>query len=218
MSKFKKGDRVRVKRECTGCVPGEVYILHDEWANGGPLHSGDLVAWNEDTRKERRGGCSCENNWELITDEQPKFKVGDRVLGKPGRYDSQHRGTVGKVTRGNDPDGWYRVRWASGHCNTYRESDLMFVEEGSYTVTADKDYKAGEVVIKKTKMQQLTTMMKKLLDADTQVLVRMGYLDSELDLTSKTKGALDVLAFEQHKKDLVELAKAEEKELKAAKK
>lgn len=79
---------------------------------------------------------------------------------------------------------------------------------------AAQNYKITEP--KKTIMTKLNTMMKKLLDTDTQTLMKAGFINGDLDLTSEGKNELWTLIFDQHKAALVEAAKAkiaeEEKE------
>lgn len=60
--------------------------------------------------------------------------------------------------------------------------------------------------IKKDKpniMKRLNNMMKRLLDADTQTLVKAGYINGDLELTDLGRGALIVILFDVHKSDLV---------------
>lgn len=75
-----------------------------------------------------------------------------------------------------------------------------------------KDYK----IIKTSKMKKLGIMMKKLLDTDTQTLVKAGYINGDLELTGEGEDALITLLFDDKKADLVNLAQSklddEEKE------
>jgi hypothetical protein len=61
---------------------------------------------------------------------------------------------------------------------------------------------------KKTTMTQINIMMKKLLDSDTQTLVRAGFLDNELNLTDEGKEAIFVSLFDTQKAALVVAAQA----------
>lgn len=70
---------------------------------------------------------------------------------------------------------------------------------------------------KKTFMSKLNTMMKKLLDADTKVLVEAGFLDSELNLTRDAAYQLDLIAFDKFKTELVAAAKERIEEAKKEK-
>lgn len=65
------------------------------------------------------------------------------------------------------------------------------------------DYGFDYIKPKKTLMNKVSTMMKKLLDADTQTLVKAGYLNGDLDLTDKGKTALNTIVFMANKADLV---------------
>lgn len=68
-----------------------------------------------------------------------------------------------------------------------------------------EDYKP----IKKPFMKKLGTMMKKLLDADTQELVKAQYINGDLELTAVGKDALWTIIFSANKQALVDMAKEE---------
>jgi len=86
------------------------------------------------------------------------------------------------------------------------KSDL---HKGWYAL--DTDYTIVEIIPKDKPsiMASLTNMMKKLLDKDTQVLVKAGYINGDLLLTEKGEEALFAVLFTQNKTDLVTLAQAE---------
>lgn len=67
------------------------------------------------------------------------------------------------------------------------------------------DYKK---INKKTTMEKLGVMMKKLLDADTQTLVKAGYINGDLDLTNEGKEMLWTMVFDANKTALVAAAQA----------
>lgn len=83
-------------------------------------------------------------------------------------------------------------------------------------------YEAGAEFIKpvikqKTVMSKVGIMMKKLLDADTQKLVKAGFINGNLELTEEGQTHLNSVVFETNKAALVTLAEekiAEEKESK----
>ena len=54
MKKFKVGDLVRMKEDCSGCEAGKVYPLHSTNRRGEP--SEDLWAW-DGTVEVGRDGC-----------------------------------------------------------------------------------------------------------------------------------------------------------------
>jgi len=81
---FKEGDRVKVKRPCSGCFPEEIYILCPRGKD-----SVYLRAYNSKLGK----GCSCENNWIKVNDlnvrelnksiiKTPKIKKAEVVAQK----------------------------------------------------------------------------------------------------------------------------------------
>lgn len=55
-------------------------------------------------------------------------------------------------------------------------------------------------------MTKMSSIMKRILDADTRKLVEAGLLTKDLELTSEGKEALVSLMFEQNKADLVKIA------------
>lgn len=65
-------------------------------------------------------------------------------------------------------------------------------------------------------MTKLNTMMKKLLDSDTQTLVKAGYINGDLELTTAGRDALNGIIFQQNKAALVALAQEALDEEKAA--
>lgn len=60
----------------------------------------------------------------------------------------------------------------------------------------------------KKQMNTVSSLMKRLLDADTQVLVKAGFLDNSLELTSEGIAALRAIMFETNKAALVAEAQA----------
>ena len=78
------------------------------------------------------------------------------------------------------------------------------------------DYTAPSTLTNiKTKTMNL--IKKAMLTADQKVLIKAGYLDSELDMTQKGKEAIDFLVYQAHEKALVEMAKEVVKEQEAKK-
>jgi hypothetical protein len=69
---------------------------------------------------------------------------------------------------------------------------------------------------KKPIMSRLNNMMKRLLDSDTQTLVKAGYINGDLELTDKGQEALDSVLFAANKAELVTLAQADLNENQAA--
>lgn len=77
MTEYKAWDKVRIKEYCSWCEAWEICELHrgyKDWKYTDKLYA----------RWEKRWGCHCQNNRELVESSQPtqpapKFKVGDRV-------------------------------------------------------------------------------------------------------------------------------------------
>jgi len=75
--KFKKGDKVKLKRECSGSIPGVIYTLKDKGTDGENI-GGWLWAWDKNTGNHC--GCSCEDNFILLT------KMGKEKKEKTVKY------------------------------------------------------------------------------------------------------------------------------------
>lgn len=60
---------------------------------------------------------------------------------------------------------------------------------------------------KQTIMQKLNSMIKRLLDKDSQALYEAGFIDGDLRITQRGKEELDGIIFEANKAELVRLAK-----------
>lgn len=73
--KFKKGDKVKLKQPCSGSIPGVVYTLRSEDGHGDTTDT--LWAWN--AKSADRGGCSCEDNFILLT-KMAKVKTVKYIL------------------------------------------------------------------------------------------------------------------------------------------
>lgn len=59
----------------------------------------------------------------------------------------------------------------------------------------------------KSKLMKLTNLVKKLVDSDTQALIKAGYLNGDLELTSEGRKELETILFLANKPALVEAAK-----------
>jgi hypothetical protein len=68
----------------------------------------------------------------------------------------------------------------------------------------------------KPEVKKMNYLQKLFLGADEKVLLEAGYIDSELDLTDRGGEVLEAIQVEAHKAKLVEMAKAEIAEKKAA--
>lgn len=59
---------------------------------------------------------------------------------------------------------------------------------------------------KKTNMQKLTSMLKRLLDKNAQKLYKVGFINGDLELTESGRRELWGIIFDTYKKELVEKA------------
>jgi hypothetical protein len=122
-----------------------------------------------------------------------KFKVGDKVrCVKQGRYNVSHGWELGKefIIRN------FVCEASSDPC--------AFPDNGSGVYSS-----ALELVNSpnnKTMAQKIGSMMKKLLDSDTQKLVKASLINGDLELTSQGQQALMAILFEANKAALVKEA------------
>lgn len=128
-----------------------------------------------------------------------KFKEGDRIVNigcnchwndnmyKPN---SGKHGVVDRINSSSENGQTYHIKY----------------DDGASGLGGKCCY---ELETKKTTMQKVSIMMKKLLNADIQTLVKAGYLNGDLDLTLKGQTALMVQLFESNRAELVKAAEEE---------
>lgn len=64
---FKIGDKVKMRRDCSGMRAGDICELHNKHENGDiPENKLGLAAWNDEVDQSVGWGCSCEDDWELV--------------------------------------------------------------------------------------------------------------------------------------------------------
>ncbi len=190
---FKPGQRIRIIRACSGTNVGEEYQVD----NDGELRDDNGGA----------AGCTCNDEayWELASKISPSMrplKVGDRIKNISKQVgDNQGKfGEVVMVNSSNPPR--YLIRYEDGCTGSSDDLDITSV------------YKK---VTKKSMASKLGTMMKKFLDADTQILVKAGFINGDLELTSEGQEELLAIAFDTHKAGLVAAARAKLEEEEKAK-
>lgn len=127
-----------------------------------------------------------------MSTRKAKFEVGDRIKNIAGETDLNSNNE--KLGRVSQVDFSYSER-----------PYLIKYDDGSEGQGGENDYKLIKEN-KKTIMSRISTMMKKLLDADTQKLIQAGFIDSELDLTSEGATQLNIFLFMANKADMVKLA------------
>lgn len=133
-------------------------------------------------------------------EEPMEYQIGDRIRntaeGSSRNKNLWKKGTIyNKAWNGSEGYGYY-IRYDDGesgfgHINDYRLLDA--------TELASEDNK-------KPFMSKVSIMMKKLLDGDTQKLVKAGFINGDLMLTCEGTEALNAVLFSEHKEALVKLA------------
>jgi len=167
-----------------------------------------------------------------------KFKVGDKVrIVRYLDYDSHenfcHRliGTATSIQSIDiDGDGGERFCYVCD-CDTgttFSDDELEFIStnDNQNVTMAIAEFDTSFAISpyfwgwdwtgtnnNNNKMNKLTSMLKRLLDADSQVLYKIGFLDSNLNLTEKGKQELMLLIFDDYKAKLVVKAKEQISEI-----
>ncbi len=132
-----------------------------------------------------------------------KYKIGDRIknIGNVG----QNSGKEGIITDIRIASYMYSPSYFLPQEIVVRYDDGC---EGQCLVSEAKD--SYQIINnKKTIMKKLSNFYKKLVDADTQVLVKAGYLNGDLEPTDKAEAAIGEILFFIHKAELIERAKVE---------
>lgn len=166
-----------------------------------------------------------------------EFKVGQRVRRVRGRQNNMINGDVGIITIINSKSSITLQEWGGGHdgdnLEIIKEPEFMTVNPMTFSnmqfdTAMVRDtynqhfqevvnyYSSGLKPIKKPFMKTISNMMKKLLDADTQALVKAGYINGDLELTTEGGQALQMISFIANKAELVKMA--QEKIIEEAKK
>jgi hypothetical protein len=84
----------------------------------------------------------------------------------------------------------------------------FYVEEYATPMGKNPFYQSYINKLNKNNMNQLTSMLKRLLDKNAQKLYKVGFINGDLELTESGKRELWGIIFDTYKKELVE--KAEE--------
>lgn len=118
------------------------------------------------------------------------FKVGDRVRvsEKDAWCSGNGNGTISQVDASSKANK-YKVCYDDG--------------QGSFWVS---DENVSLLNNAKTIMQKVTSMFKVLVDKDTQILKKAGFINGDLELTSEGQSALNAVLFNANKAELVKLA------------
>ncbi len=97
-------------------------------------------------------------------------------------------------------------RCGNGNCYLCYGNQQQW-NQAATTITTEQLLSYWNKDINKQDMS-LSTIAKRLLDADTKTLIKAGFLDTELRLTDKGKAELNAILFEANKTALVVAAQA----------
>lgn len=98
------------------------------------------------------------------------------------------------------------------HIRGYGEAWVVNKVEGHYMSNGSQGEplevisKPSKVNVKTKLTMKVSSLFKRLVDADTQALVKAGYLNNNLELTDEGENALMAILFEANKPALVKLA------------
>ena len=154
------------------------------------------------------------------------YKVGDKfiIMGDSSGYVHGIRiGSTVTMTKPRDNGSFYVNRkFAGGDTDTFVSvTDVKPVGKSSSVDDSEKWFLTdttmayaffdGFETLPKTKkplMKQLSSMMKRWLDADTQTLVKAGFINGDLELTDKGSDSLTDIIFAANKALMVTAAQA----------
>lgn len=137
------------------------------------------------------------------------FKIGDKVICIDGNGTREDKGAGWARDRIFKIEGINMYGKYCGIENVYFENkNGLGVYEGllKLYIPAEQN-KAGKQI-----MKTLNNFIKKILDKETQSLMKVEYLNGDLELTEKGKQQLMSILFLANKEELVELANEEIKE------
>lgn len=205
MTKFKVGDYVQHHWDDKGSntyvgVEGLITSVSTDTDYNYPYQVGfsDMVFSDKELKK--------------MVPMKSRFKVGDSVTITVSSAQNCVNKILGIRLKDGKPE--YYTTWA------YEGQPDTGTQKGWYNLEAFTIVKIIKGSIKskrETNMKPLTNMMKKLLDADTQTLVKAGYVNGDLLLTNEGTLALESILFTQNKAELVKLAQEVIDEEKASK-
>jgi hypothetical protein len=69
---YKVGDKVTVRRECSGCIPGKIYTI---CSISGKLYAMDPI-------RKHMGVCYCRHNWILVTKKIKEYGIAKFMRGR----------------------------------------------------------------------------------------------------------------------------------------
>lgn len=119
-----------------------------------------------------------------------KYKVGDKVkIIRSSMTGSKYEEHIGQV--------------CVVHTVLNESAEYPYLLEGNEHHWQDREL---ELIKTKTFMTRVSIMMKKLLDGDTQTLVKAGFINGDLELTDEGSKALLAVVFTNLKAELVKIA------------
>ncbi len=217
MAKFKHGDRVKKVSmgHTNGC--GEIGEIGMVVISNGAF---DYI------NTENYGTCDNEDDWELVEkSSSPNWKVGDFARIVRAITDADKIGQIRRVTEIknggiylegcsswniSDTDSLRKASEREYMIQPQWETPLKMVRYQESVVDVIEQCQRIDGVIKKNKpktfMSRVSIMMKKLLDVDTQKLVKAGLINGDLMPTHEGFTESAVINFMANKAALVERA------------
>lgn len=138
-----------------------------------------------------------------------KFKVGDRVVA------TGHEDNIRPIGEGTVVSVGFKmvgVDW-DGPIEQYHDCGGIARDNHGWYMSEDKlmhtSHHVGELTTKQPIMQKLNSMLKRILDSESQTLYKAGYLNGDLELTNRGRDALNAILFTENKAKLVAAAQAD---------
>lgn len=135
----------------------------------------------------------------MLENNEQEFKVGDRIqnVSKESAFDK----TQGK------PNNYLKFGTVISLYGQGATLIKVQYDDGDMGSGEMENYKLVNK-IKKTFMARVSILAKKLLDADTQALIKGGFVDSDLDVTNEGTRQLTAILLIANKAAMVEAANA----------
>lgn len=181
MTQFKEGDLVKIKEFCSGCGAGKVYPLH--WGTKGGEEKDELYAWDE-TVEADLGGCSCQDNWELVSKSGAKLQSNVQYIATP---------QLNNLTNQITSEQLYKFKLRGN-------SSFLWGESSSNNLT------------KKTLMSKIIDFAKNLCLSADEKLFRKHGLKNECGYTTEYEEVVKDLVNKEYEPKVLEIVKQKENE------
>lgn len=224
---MKIGDKVKRKEHAGGFL-GEGTIVGQYYCTCVPTHHGgswdvrvegisdifehnhgdNLVLLEPKKTKNMAGNYYSDDTWNSYYSSFSNLAYGTNFCPRDKRLESY---TVGMRIKNV---GSYSTNKCDPNTNSGKTGIITDIgdewvnvkyDDGAFG-SSNEPWKYYKIINKKTLMNKVSNMMKKLLDADTQKHIKAGFINGDLDITQAGKDALIELYYSEKKAELTKVA------------